>query len=97
MTIACVKNLRYSMQTATQASIMPIKKRKTLPPINVQRSRDVPFRIPGVPLEQLLKQADKDASDAAWDGDWVAAARYTKQADEYRARIAAGELYEVSH
>lgn len=72
---------------------MPIKKRKSLPP--PQLAND-PYKLPGRPLEELLREFDRKASDAAWEGDYAESRRLQSIADEYRARIKAGELYEVA-
>ena len=77
---------------------MPIKKRTTLPsppPTKPHRVRTDPYKLPGRPLGELLSECNRKASDAAWAGDEKEAAKYTRQANDYRARIDAGELYEV--
>lgn len=75
---------------------MPIKKRTSLPPPPKPKVPDK-YRLPGKPLENIVKALDKKASDAAWVGDETEAARCEALALVYRARIEAGELYEVDH
>lgn len=77
---------------------MPIRKRTTLPPPPPTSKRTVktdPYKLPGRPLGELLQECNRMASDAAWAGDNETADKMTALADQYRARIEAGELYEV--
>lgn len=77
---------------------MPIKKRTTLPPPPPTRTRQSgsdPYKLPGRPIGELLREFDRKASDAAWVGDDEEAKRCQQIADGYRARLEAGELYEV--
>jgi hypothetical protein len=75
---------------------MPIKKRKNLPkaPLQVERNTLV-SSPPGPSLESLVKKHDQIASDAAWEGDNAKADFHQKQADNYRERLASGEIWEV--
>ena len=76
---------------------MPITKRRHLPPPPPMRTRvkAEPFREPGRPLGDLVREYDRKASDASWAGDIGEADRYTALANDCRNRLQAGELYEV--
>jgi hypothetical protein len=79
---------------------MPIIKRRSIPNVNVQRGtagrRLDPYELPGRPLVDILKEYDKQASDAAWAEKHDEAAIWQAKAATLRVRIEAGELYEVS-
>lgn len=77
---------------------MPITKRRNLPQPPARRiPKSEQYRIPGTPLETLVKDYDRKASDAEWGGNIEEANRLQSIANEYRKRIADGELYEVDH
>lgn len=48
------------------------------------------------PLADLLKETERRASDAEWDGDTTLAERFNAVAHRLRERIAAGEEWEPS-
>ena len=76
---------------------MPIKKRTNPPPPKVKPSQDAhQAQPPGPSIESLIKEYDKLASDANWEGDFFSGDAYQKKADDYRKRLADGELWEVS-
>jgi hypothetical protein len=77
---------------------MPIKKRSAIPVIAKGGRRadgDLPSRLPGKPLSDLLKEYQRAQSDADWRGDFDLADDYLDKIKEVQARIDAGELYEV--
>lgn len=77
---------------------MPIIKRTKLPvPPKPRPKSDDEFKLPGRPLEDLLKEARLRQSDAEWVEDYETASIAVEQAEDYERRIAAGELYEVDH
>jgi hypothetical protein len=79
---------------------MPIKKRTSLPPkpfVKHRRPSTVePYKLPGRPLTEILRELDRKVSDLEWEQtDHASAIDYKRQADDIRKRIEAGELYEV--
>lgn len=76
---------------------MPIRKRTSIPKQDRKPRAQAfdPYTTPGIPIENLIKKYDKEASDAAWEGDDKQAERSQKLANHYRERLADGELYEI--
>lgn len=74
---------------------MPIKKRRNLPAKHSNRLPGDAYKTPGVPLQDLVKKHDRLASDKAWEGNVLEADRHQALADQYRERIANGELWET--
>lgn len=76
---------------------MPIKKRRNIPKAPLPASKNfLTSKPPGPSLESLVREHDKLASDAAWEGDFAKADYHQEQADSYRQRLANGEIWEVS-
>ena len=46
------------------------------------------------PLSELVKETEDAAVEAAWEGDTEQADRLMSQVEDYRERIALGEIYE---
>jgi hypothetical protein len=76
---------------------MPIKKRTNVPKVPSQPhpSHGKPNHDNLIPLEYVLKEHNRKASDAAWDGDEDMAVFHEEQAAEIRQRIAEGEVWEI--
>lgn len=73
---------------------MVIKKRRNLPtpaPVEIWTE----FKPPGRPLEALIKEHDRLASDYDWQGEPDKAAFHQDIANRFRQRLADGELYDV--
>lgn len=66
---------------------MPIIKRKN-PPVQAAKPDDL-----GTPVEDLIKEYDKLASDAEWNGNHGEAIECAKIAGEYRELLAKGVYY----
>lgn len=74
---------------------MPIKKRTNIPKAEPTVNVWSEYNQPGRPIELLIKEHDRLASDAAWDGDNVRAKHHEDIANRFRERLAEGELYDV--
>ena len=74
-----------------------MRRKDTLPKRKVTQPPKAEFRYPGRPLHELVKEYDQRASDEAWEGNTKEADRLQSIANEYRERLANGELYEVGH
>lgn len=77
---------------------MPIVKRSAIPFIAKGGRRadgDFPARPPGRPLSDILKELRVQASDADWTGRHAEARELDQRIEQIKARLDAGELYEV--
>lgn len=52
-------------------------------------------RLPLVPIGRAIRQADRFASDAAWEGRESDAAVHQRRADQLRREQVSGALYDV--